>query len=258
MSDVEEEKAAPGQNAPWSWWKIVAGIGVAFGFYVLGTLAGTWVFEDAVAGAATGAIFAFVVFLLMRVQRTGTPLAKDVLILRPGAFAATCAVALLTAWLFGQTASAAFYRAFGDSAYDVVAQARLDSSVWLIAITVLVLAPLGEEALLRGTVYSLLRDKWPPLAAAFVTAAIFSILHGNLVQILLTLPLGLVLALVYEISQRLWVIVLMHAAFNVASSFVPRDAVESLAQPSVVAASGIALVLSLLALRPSLHTAQPQ
>ena len=250
MSAKESEK-----RAPWSWWKIIAGIGVALAFYVLGTLAGTLVFEDAVAGAAVGAIFAFVVFLLLRAQRTGTPLAQETVLLRPWSFVLSCLVALAVAWLLGQTASAWFHTEFGDTAYDAVAGQRAESPVWLLVLTVLVLAPLGEEALLRGTVYPLLREKWPPLAAAFVTAAVFSLLHGNPVQVLLTLPLGLVLAMAYEISQRLWVVVLMHSTFNVASSFIPRDVVEHLAQPAMVIASGAALVLSLLALRPSLHRA---
>ncbi len=120
----------------------------------------------------------------------------------------------------------------------------------LVFVTALFLAPAGEEALIRGIAYPVLRRQWPPLASAFVTATLFAVLHGNLVQIVLTVPVGILLAYVYEASQRLWPGVLAHFLFNAAASFVPSRLVDGIAHPAMVAILGIAVVLLLFALAP--------
>ena len=120
----------------------------------------------------------------------------------------------------------------------------------LLLLTAVILAPLGEESLLRGIAFPALRRHWPPLASAFVTAAVFSVLHGNLVQIVLTVPLGILLAFVYEGAQRLWPVVTAHVLFNLAGFLVPKQLVAVLANPAMVLVLAAAALLLLFALTP--------
>ena len=117
--------------------------------------------------------------------------------------------------------------------------------VLLLLFAMVVAAPAGEEALMRGLVYPLLRRRWPVAAAALVSSLAFALLHGNLVQIAVALPLGLLLAFVYEHVRRLWPVIVLHALFNLAAALVPVPLVEVLATPAVftIALAGATAVL---------------
>lgn len=88
----------------------------------------------------------------------------------------------------------------------------------LVVLIVIVLVPISEELLFRGVLYPSLRGSLSVVPAALVSAALFAVLHGNLAQILLVFPFAVILAGAYEASRRLWVVIAMHIAFNVASS----------------------------------------
>jgi membrane protease YdiL (CAAX protease family) len=82
------------------------------------------------------------------------------------------------------------------------------------------------------------------------------VLHGNLVQIALTVPLGMLLAFVYEACQRLWPVILMHVVFNMASSFVPPELIRPIAQLPLVLALLVAVALALFALTPGRYAVE--
>ena len=234
-----------------AWAKTVAIVGGGLAAYVAAALLGTLLTGDAIAGAAVSNVVVAVLAIAYRWRSTGTPLAQAP---KPRArtvgFWLSAATGLVLCWFVGQTAAAWVYDTWGSRGLDTVNSTKLDSPVWLVVLTVLVLAPLGEESLMRGIAFPALRRHWSPLASAFVTAMVFALLHGNLVQIALTVPLGILLAFVYEASQRLWPVVVMHVLFNMASSFVPRNLVEDLARPGMIMALAVATVLMLFALTP--------
>jgi membrane protease YdiL (CAAX protease family) len=211
----------------------------------------TMITGDAVAGAAASALAAAVLAIIYRWRSTGTPLAPKpaprTLTVR---FWVTATAGLIACWAAGQASASWIYATWGSPAFDAVSSAKMDSPIWLLVLTVLIIAPLGEEALLRGIAYPALRKHWSPLAAAFVTATVFALLHGNLVQIALTVPLGILLAFVYEAAQRLWPVVFMHVLFNMASSFIPADVIVQIAKPAMIVALVLAVVLLLFALTP--------
>ena len=246
------DKPVPGlRRSPNPWVKTIAVIAGALGLYVGVAFGTTLLTGDVIAGAAVSNLAVFIAALDYRRWSTGTVFAgPSRTYAQSKGFWGVVGFGLVVCWLAGQTASAWVYATWGSDAYDATRAVKLDSPVWLLVITALILAPVGEEALMRGIAYPALRKHWPPWAAAFVTASVFALLHGNLVQIVLTVPLGILLAFVYEATQRLWVVIAMHAGFNVAASFVPSSIVGRLAEPPMIGVLIVSVAIVLVALSP--------
>jgi membrane protease YdiL (CAAX protease family) len=240
-----------------AWVATIVILGIALASYVATALVVTVLTGDAIAGAAASNVVVFALAVVYRWRSTGTPLAPAP---QPRAltvgFWLTASAGLVLCWAAGQTTAAWVYETWGSSGFDAVNSTKMDSPVWLVVLTILLLAPIGEEALMRGIAYPALRRHWPPAAAAFVTAMVFAVLHGNLVQITLTVPLGMLLAFVYEACQRLWPVILMHVVFNMASSFVPPEVIQPVAQLPLVLALLVAVALALFALTPGRYAVE--
>ncbi|MFD8609461.1 CPBP family intramembrane glutamic endopeptidase [Streptomyces sp. NPDC059631] len=139
-----------------------------------------------------------------------------------------CAV---LAFLAGQSLALWVYVTAGSAGFDAANQTRHAAGAMATSLLTLVAAPAGEEALLRGLIYPLLRKRVGVLASTLVTAVVFGLLHGNAVQFASTLPLAVLLALVYERMRALWPCVLLHLCFNLAAGLVPAQALGTLANP---------------------------
>lgn len=150
---------------------------------------------------------------------------------------------VIVCWLTGQIASQLIKSTWGAGGFEAVQQAQSEVSATLLLLTLLILAPIGEESLMRGLTYPLLRRHWPIWASAFVTASVFALLHGNLMQIALTMPLGLLLAVVYEHTRSLGVVICMHMLFNLMSVFTTTALLEAVASPASLIMCAIALIM---------------
>jgi membrane protease YdiL (CAAX protease family) len=85
----------------------------------------------------------------------------------------------------------------------------------LVAIEMVVLAPLIEETIFRGLFYPTLRRTMPPLGAAFASAVAFAAVHGYGGVGTMTLVWGgVVMALLYEMTGTLLLPILVHGATN--------------------------------------------
>ena len=91
----------------------------------------------------------------------------------------------------------------------------------------LIAAPLGEESLLRGFIYPILRKHLSAPFTIALTACLFALLHGNPVQMTLTLPLGIVLGYLYEQTHDLRVCVGAHMLFNTLTVVLPSRAIST-------------------------------
>lgn len=91
----------------------------------------------------------------------------------------------------------------------------------LIIAASLTVAPIGEEALIRGLVYPLARQHLTAPVTIMVTTCLFALLHSNLVQAVLTLPLGIVLGYVYERTHDLRLCIGLHMLFNLMTVVLP-------------------------------------
>lgn len=112
-----------------------------------------------------------------------------------------------------------------------------------IVIMSLIIAPIGEEALMRGFIYPFLRRKLSVTSTIMITALLFAMLHGNIVQIVLTIPLGIALGYLYERTHNLLVCISMHMLFNTTALLLPSVHVGKL--DAVAAALLVVITLGL-------------
>ncbi len=87
------------------------------------------------------------------------------------------------------------------------------STVLTVLATVLV-APLSEEILFRGLVYTRLKKGMPTFLAALLSAILFGAMHGTLLHLVFTVPMGLMLCLFYEKYNSVLAAVALHTGFN--------------------------------------------
>ena len=91
--------------------------------------------------------------------------------------------------------------------------ASIDGSLmsWLAAV---VMAPLLEEIVFRGLVYTRLKKGMPAIVAAVIASFVFGLCHGTAIWIIYATGLGLVLTWVFEKYQSLTASILFHLSFN--------------------------------------------
>ncbi len=89
---------------------------------------------------------------------------------------------------------------------------------WTGMVVMLVVAgaivPLAEEIFFRGVLYTWLRNRWGPAIGVIASSLIFGLFHMNLYWIAFAAVLGVVLALLYELSNSIWPAVGLHAVYN--------------------------------------------
>ena len=112
----------------------------------------------------------------------------------------------------------------------------------LATLSILVV-PIGEEALMRGFVYPIMRQQFSAPVTIALSACLFALLHGNIVQIILTLPLGITCGYMYEQTHSLMQCIGIHMLFN-ALTFITHTSTPSTLV--VVGTLTTAIVLSAL------------
>ncbi|MGW2986444.1 CPBP family intramembrane glutamic endopeptidase [Streptomyces goshikiensis] len=213
------------------WCVLVPFVAVAV-YLGLGTFAVLLIGEPIVATSALGMLVVVLVGWV-RIRRPrwlahAPALRPELEIPRFGWSVLGCAV---LAFLAGQSLALWIHMTAGSAGFDTSNQTRHAAGALVTLLLTLVAAPAGEEALFRGLVYPLLRKRVNILASTLVTAVVFGLLHGNAVQFASTLPLAVLLALVYERTRVLWPCVLLHLGFNLAAALVPAQALGALANP---------------------------
>jgi membrane protease YdiL (CAAX protease family) len=89
---------------------------------------------------------------------------------------------------------------------------RGDPTVLVLAIVLV--APIAEELFFRGVVYNAWEREYGTRVAVLGSAALFSLIHGSLVQLLPIFILGIALAQLYRLTRSLPATMAMHAGFN--------------------------------------------
>ena len=79
------------------------------------------------------------------------------------------------------------------------------------------LMPALEELIFRGLIYVLLRQKLSEIPSVIISAVLFGLYHGNVVQFIYTFILGILFAEALEKRRNMAVPFIMHSAANLAS-----------------------------------------
>lgn len=89
-----------------------------------------------------------------------------------------------------------------------------------------IIAPAAEEMIFRWLVYLRLRDYLRVGAAVVISAVMFGMYHGNIVQAIYASLLGAAFAYILEKSKNLWSSVCLHIGANVWSLLLGEYGVE--------------------------------
>jgi membrane protease YdiL (CAAX protease family) len=107
----------------------------------------------------------------------------------------------------------------------------VESAPLLPTILALALAPaIGEELVFRGLLARALGARLGLALAAPISAVAFSLFHVNPIQIVATLPLGVVLAILAIRADSVFPSMLAHACNNVMAILISRDALPRLGE----------------------------
>ena len=94
-------------------------------------------------------------------------------------------------------------------------------------ITAVLMAPVLEEIVFRGLMYTRLKKGLPIIAAAVITSLVFGTVHGTVIWAIYTFVFSMVLIWVFERFQSLTACIVLHMAYNLAGmgmSFIPEEA----------------------------------
>jgi membrane protease YdiL (CAAX protease family) len=100
---------------------------------------------------------------------------------------------------------------------EVVDTIRATSGTWqriVFGVMTMILAPLGEEPLFRGLIYSTLKQAGFPRVALLLSSFAFAIVHFNAAAFVPLLALAILLAIIYEKTDNLLAPITAHFAFN--------------------------------------------
>ncbi|MDG1357300.1 MAG: CPBP family intramembrane metalloprotease [Akkermansiaceae bacterium] len=84
----------------------------------------------------------------------------------------------------------------------------------MIAISAILIAPVAEEIVFRGYIYTTTKRFSGRLFATLLSSLLFGIVHFNITALIPLIFLAIVLALAYELSGSLWAPISIHALFN--------------------------------------------
>lgn len=90
-------------------------------------------------------------------------------------------------------------------------------TLFLMAILACVGAPIAEEVVFRGYIYGAAKRFSNIWYAAVFSGLLFATVHMNMAGMLPLFVLGVVLAMVYEVTGSLWTPIAAHFAFNAAN-----------------------------------------
>lgn len=102
---------------------------------------------------------------------------------------------------------------------EVSEQAFSGQPVGLMILVVGIIGPICEELMFRGIVFHKLKDWVKPQAAIAISALLFGIYHGNVVQFFYATCMGVMLAIIYDKTGTLWISIVAHIAANLWSLF---------------------------------------
>ena len=94
-------------------------------------------------------------------------------------------------------------------------------------VTTVVMAPILEEIVFRGLMYTRLKKGLPVIAAAIITSLVFGTVHGTIIWAIYTFVFSMILIWVFERFQSLTACIVLHMAYNLsgmALSLIPEDA----------------------------------
>lgn len=238
-------------------WCLLVPVAVLGGYLVLVLICSAWVTSPVLAGAIAGAVVVIIFGCVRLLRPAWLNFAPETL--RASAtprFWPRTALAAVLMFLTGQTAAEWIYMHLGSTGFDQHVQTQQSSGIVLSLLVSLLVAPIVEETLFRGLLYPMLRKKVGVVVAAVLSSLLFATMHGNAVQAVVVIPLGLVLALVAERTRRIWPCMILHLAYNFAAVMLPQAVIQAMSTPLCIGLFGAAWAVLLVLLARQVLSAE--
>lgn len=98
--------------------------------------------------------------------------------------------------------------------YNEVASSQYSVNFMVGLILYGILSPVAEEIIFRGIIYNRLKRIFPVLLSIVLSALLFGIFHGNMVQGIYATLMGLIIALFYEKYESFYAPLIIHIVAN--------------------------------------------
>ncbi|MEG1548040.1 MAG: CPBP family intramembrane glutamic endopeptidase [Clostridia bacterium] len=104
--------------------------------------------------------------------------------------------------------------------YEQLSSTLVAGSPIIAFVSTVIVAPVVEEVVFRGLVYTRLRSGMPFIVAMLLECAIFAVLHGTAIWIAYAFLLAILMTLVFEAYGSIWASIALHITFNLFGSYV--------------------------------------
>jgi membrane protease YdiL (CAAX protease family) len=106
------------------------------------------------------------------------------------------------------------YKAPPQPVFDMFLEEKRSNVILFLTIFVSVLGPVIEEIFFRGFLYSAVKKRFGVFAGVLLSAALFSMLHANILGFLPIMILGVLMAFLYEATGSLVASISVHILHN--------------------------------------------
>lgn len=124
-------------------------------------------------------------------------------------------------------------------------EARLDSisntNLYVYLIYAIFIAPIAEECMFRIYLNKYIQQYFSWMVSIVATSVMFGLIHGTIVHVVTATLFGLLLSLIFEYTQCIWITTVCHMAYNMSIT------VESGTEMSLLYSSTVMTVLVFLA-----------
>ncbi len=144
-------------------------------------------------------------------------------------FIATFAVAQLFMYIgnyIGVVLNSFFSTILGHEITNQTSELIENSPIWIVAVMVVVLAPIFEELIFRKLLIDKL-SRFGDTVAIIASAVAFGLFHGNFYQFFYAAALGALLAYIYVKTGKVRYTVLMHALINLVGSIAVFPVIDA-------------------------------
>lgn len=107
-----------------------------------------------------------------------------------------------------------------SESYQSVAENQYNVALAIGLLLYGVVSPFVEEVIFRGFLYGRMRVYMPKIWAILISALLFGIYHGNLVQGIYGFVMGILFTVVYEKYRNFYLAAIMHSIANLVGYFV--------------------------------------
>ncbi len=131
--------------------------------------------------------------------------------------------AYIMACIIAFTYSMAFSLITYDAAVNAVSPIRVSTDfygqwgIWILALALLISAPIAEEIMCRALMLNMLKKSFSVPIAILISATIFGVMHilaGGISLAIGAFLMGLLLAVIYEKTKSLWAVMVAHMVAN--------------------------------------------